>query len=68
MQENFFYATLIDIMNKFFLSFRFLTPFLSIIMRLTALLNVRYAPRDFKVYHSGLGKYTTGIQSKSLEM
>ena len=33
-----------------------------IIMRLTALLNIRYAPRDFKVYHSGLGKYTTGIQ------
>ena len=30
-------------------------------MRLTALLNIRYAPRDFKVYHSGLGKYTTGI-------
>lgn len=28
-------------------------------MRLTALLNIRYAPRDFKVYHSGLGKYTT---------
>ena len=28
-------------------------------MRLTALLNIRHAPRDFTVYHSGLGKYTT---------
>ena len=28
-------------------------------MRLSALLNIRHAPRDFTVYHSGLGKYTT---------
>ena len=28
-------------------------------MRLSALLSIRHAPRDFTVYHSGLGKYTT---------
>ena len=55
-------------MNKFFSQFQISDSFSFIIMRLSALLNVRYAPRDFKVYHSGLGKYTTGIQSKSLEM
>ena len=28
-------------------------------MRLTSLLNIRHAPKDFTIYHSGLGKYTT---------
>ena len=28
-------------------------------MRLSALLCIRHAPKDFTVYHSGLGKFTT---------